>query len=163
MWNRKEGRGGGEVRDWRKQQRNPGKRKQHRSHNILFISDLCVSIFIHWRRDSFWTIHHFCKMWQVVFHLDSLFPFPFSLPFQRPTDHFTKLSITSTVQQGSNFGCTGNTHTLPQQRSWSADSTNICSSVQVPILYTLFEAVKHDSCSFMCVWCTYLTFESVRV
>lgn len=46
-------------------------------------------------------------MWQVVFHLDSLFPFPFSLPFWRLTHHFTNLSITSTVQQGINFGCTG--------------------------------------------------------
>lgn len=94
------------VRSWRKQQRNPGKRKQRWSHNILFISDLCISIFIQRRWDSFWTINHFCKIWQVVFHWESFFHFLF-LPFQRPTDHVTKLSITSAAWQSSNFGCTG--------------------------------------------------------
>lgn len=38
--------------------------------------------------------------------------FPFSLPFRRPTVHFTKLCIASTVQQGSNLGCTGTPCTL---------------------------------------------------
>lgn len=38
--------------------------------------------------------------------------FPFSLPFQRPIDRFTKLCIASTVQQGSNLGCTGIPSTL---------------------------------------------------
>lgn len=81
-------------------------------------------ICICWRQDSFWTINHFCKMWQVVFHLDSLFPFPFSLPFWRPTHHFINLSITSTVQQGINFGCTGIPCTLflnSKAEGWRGD------------------------------------------
>lgn len=72
-----------------------------------------MHFYIHsWRQDSFWTINHFCKMWQAVFYLDSPFPLPFSLPFQRPMDHFAKLSITSTVQQGTDLWVCKQTCTL---------------------------------------------------
>lgn len=86
-----------------------------------------------WRQDSFRTINHFCKMWQVVFHLDSLFPFAISLPFGRPTDHFTKLSIASTVQQGSNFGCTGIPWTLFLKSKAEGGRTDYPSSDELSI------------------------------
>lgn len=73
-------------RDWRKQQTNP--RKKHWSLNMLFTCYLCILIFICWRQNFL------------------------SLPFQRPIDRFTKLCIASTVQQGSNLGCTGIPSTL---------------------------------------------------